>query len=391
MRVSILALSFSLLIASALAASSSEIQALNDFYQSTNGPFWYNSKNWGVGDPCSNKWFGTSCNSNGNVASIVLESNSIRGTFPPSFANLTSLTELNLYYNQLYGDFPECLTSLANLSLLDLSSNSLTGSIPSSVSNMAHLTSFNLGSNRLTGTVPPSFANITSLQELSLYHNELGGAFPVEILNSLSANGIKIDLSNNILTEFDWASWTQTATTGNIVLTLTQNLLKGNLTEQIYWPKSISLNNNFFTGTIPDRTSVSFSSLARLNLNGNFLTGSVPASITTNTLLVNVDIGYNTKLTGELPAQIASMPYLETFLFYNTALTCPQDSQWDSFEAHVSTSCPYHYNYSSYDHYTNPWVWITIGYISAILFVICLVSVIVFFATRKRRVVVIAN
>ena len=40
----------------------SQIDALTDLYNSTNGPYWFIHTNWLEGDPCSNQWYGIGCN-----------------------------------------------------------------------------------------------------------------------------------------------------------------------------------------------------------------------------------------------------------------------------------------------------------------------------------------
>ena len=45
----------------------SQIDALTDLYNSTNGPSWTTQTNWLEGDPCSNQWFGVTCNNRSSV------------------------------------------------------------------------------------------------------------------------------------------------------------------------------------------------------------------------------------------------------------------------------------------------------------------------------------
>ena len=45
----------------------SQIDALTDLYTSTNGLYWTVKLNWLEGDPCSNHWYGVTCN---NVSSV---------------------------------------------------------------------------------------------------------------------------------------------------------------------------------------------------------------------------------------------------------------------------------------------------------------------------------
>jgi hypothetical protein len=49
------------------AATPQQILALEELYNSTNGPSWINSTNWLEGDPCSNSWFGINCSETGAI------------------------------------------------------------------------------------------------------------------------------------------------------------------------------------------------------------------------------------------------------------------------------------------------------------------------------------
>ena len=46
----------------------SQIDALTDLYTHNNGPYWRIQTNWLEGDPCSNQWYGVTCN---NVSSVI--------------------------------------------------------------------------------------------------------------------------------------------------------------------------------------------------------------------------------------------------------------------------------------------------------------------------------
>lgn len=39
----------------------SEINALKDLFNTTNGAYWRDNTNWMLGDPCQNKWYGVAC------------------------------------------------------------------------------------------------------------------------------------------------------------------------------------------------------------------------------------------------------------------------------------------------------------------------------------------
>ena len=50
----------------------SQIDALTDIYNSTNGPYWTTQTNWLVGNPCTNQWYGVSCNTNLSVEGLFV-------------------------------------------------------------------------------------------------------------------------------------------------------------------------------------------------------------------------------------------------------------------------------------------------------------------------------
>ena len=50
----------------------SQIDALTDLYNSTNGPSWRIQRNWLEGDPCSNQWYGVTCNSIPSVTKLFV-------------------------------------------------------------------------------------------------------------------------------------------------------------------------------------------------------------------------------------------------------------------------------------------------------------------------------
>ncbi len=49
------------------AAPYNQVMALNELFHSTNGKWWDNSENWGVGDPCEEGWYGVFCAENGDM------------------------------------------------------------------------------------------------------------------------------------------------------------------------------------------------------------------------------------------------------------------------------------------------------------------------------------
>ena len=114
-----------------------ERDALVALYNSTGGADWTDNAGWmgAAGTECD--WYGVTC-LNGNVASLVLNNNSLSGSLPPELGNLTNLTTLYLFNNSLSGIIPSELGNLTNLTSLGLSDNSLSGSIPAELGNLTN-------------------------------------------------------------------------------------------------------------------------------------------------------------------------------------------------------------------------------------------------------------
>ena len=118
----------------------SQQDALTAFYQSTGGPDWFDSRNWGTSRPLRD-WHGIIVDDDGRVTELHLRKNGLTGPIPPELGNLTSLRELNLSFN------------------------GLTGPIPPELGNLTSLVRLNLDFNGLTGPIPPELGNLTSLRD----------------------------------------------------------------------------------------------------------------------------------------------------------------------------------------------------------------------------------
>ena len=95
-----------------------ELVALNDIFNTMNGPNWPSKNNWGNGDPCTSAWAGVVC-TNGSVTSLLLSANSLTGSFPSTLVGLRNLTTFSGYGNSIIGNissifsvFPPSLVSL---------------------------------------------------------------------------------------------------------------------------------------------------------------------------------------------------------------------------------------------------------------------------------------
>ncbi|XP_026444830.1 leucine-rich repeat protein 1-like [Papaver somniferum] len=92
--------------------------------------------------PC--KWYGITCNNEGNVAELNVTGFGLQGT----------LNNFNFSYFQTFGSIPRETGKLTSLTLLSLSNNNLKGSIPTSLTNLTSLAFLRLNNNRLSSIIP---------------------------------------------------------------------------------------------------------------------------------------------------------------------------------------------------------------------------------------------
>eukprot|EP00793_Prasinoderma_coloniale_P000083 PRCOL_00005591-RA len=254
------------------------------------------------------------------LTELHLQGNDFVGTVTPElFSSHTNFVELKLGRNQdltIRGGLSEDIFKHTNLRGLDLSGMKLNGTIPESVGGLKHLKFLNLGRNKLTGPLPASFSNLTYLTELGLQENKLSG----------SVSGLRgvwrledLNLANN---SFDGEIAKDTFT-------------------KMYWLRSVHLEGNAFTGTVPDLGAPG----VPLQLTGGIIVsdnhfsdfGTIAKGthvfayiITSNNLtdlrgachqgvtIESLDVSFN-PLTG-IPPCLCDIPGLTTFIAQNATL-----------------------------------------------------------------------
>jgi hypothetical protein len=264
--------------------SGPEYDKLLEIYNSTNGPMWTNSTNWGAGDACS--WHGIACDQDGtpsdntsHVTSMDLDTNNLTG-YLPALTALSNLQYFDLRLNHLTGPIPclstdnPCFSGLTALQTFDLQYNQLSGSIPV-LEGLTDLQYFNVQSNELTGPIP-ALTGLTNLKYFDVQFNQLTGSIP--------------DLAG--------------------------------LTHLVFF----AVTNNQLTGPVPGLTGLA--DLQIFGVGANQLTGTIPAL----TGLTSLKYFYvdNNKLTGAVPTAPASL--ILAILCPNPLDTTPSanDVAWDS-------------------------------------------------------------
>mmetsp|Transcript_12844 Transcript_12844/g.19887 ORF Transcript_12844/g.19887 Transcript_12844/m.19887 type:complete len:865 (+) Transcript_12844:220-2814(+) len=276
-------------------------------------------------------------NDDGDVTSIDLRRNNLRGAFPSDvFRALPFLKALDLSDNALAGTISKDIGQLSGLEYFNFTANNIAGSLPDSIGDMALLKVFHMSFNQLDHTIPYSIYKLEKLRDLDLSRNSLAATIPHEIgamkelislnlaYNSLEGSLphelnnmqslVKLDVSYNKLqsslpNEIGAVTYLRS-------LNLSHNQFAGDL------PKSIGnlehldelhLNDNDFKGIIPTELS-KLDALDVLNLSNNHFSGIFPIWLTHLFGLKELDIS-NNAIKGEIPQSIADMKNLRILNF----------------------------------------------------------------------------
>lgn len=222
----------------------------------------------------------------GEVTSVYLPQNNVKGTLPTEIGLLSSMKLLRLNSNELSGNLPSELSKLTNLVDLQLNHNFLTGTIPTLFNNFwKDLEILNFANNLLTGTVPNDITTLhKSLAVLALDDNLLEGS----VADSMGA-----------LTELAYLYLEQNGFND----TLNDGFLIG-LDDLM----QLDLSDNKFNGDFPPHL-LQHDNLTLIDLHDNQIT-NFPSSIPINTVLGFLAL-HNNNFSDEIPISIVNLRNLE--------------------------------------------------------------------------------
>ncbi|XP_059652149.1 leucine-rich repeat receptor protein kinase HPCA1-like isoform X2 [Cornus florida] len=303
---------------------------------------------WAGLDPCGESWEGIMC-TNSRVTSIKLASmnltgqlsgdlqylyelqildlsynKGLTGPLPPPIGNMKKLSSLILVGCSFSGLIPDTIGSLQQLVYLSLNSNSFTGPIPPSLGNLSNLYWLDLADNKLTGTIPVSNGTTPGLDMLvhtKHFHfgsNQLNGEIPSKLFSS-SMVLIHLLLENNQLIGKIPANLGLVQTLE--VVRLDRNSLSGSVPSNLNNLSHVNelfLSNNKLTGPIPNLTGMNFLNYVDMS-NNTFDISDVPRWFSTILSLTTLKME-QTRLQGELPVALFSLPQLQTVILRNNEI-----------------------------------------------------------------------
>ncbi|GAV77370.1 Pkinase_Tyr domain-containing protein [Cephalotus follicularis] len=307
--------------------------------------------NWVGSDPCGNSWDGIQC-VNSRVASIILSGIGLIGNLSEDIQYLSELQTLDLSSNRgLAGAIPPAIGNLKKLSSLVLAGCSFSGSIPDTIGSLTQLISLDLNSNQFTGKIPLSVGKLSNLYLLDLTENQLNGTIPVSdgtqpgldmLINTKHFHLGQNQLSGTIPPQLFSPNMTL------IHLLVDSNQLHGNIPSTIVLVQTLEvlrLDSNSLNGPIPLNLT-KLGNMSQLYLSNNQLTGPLP-NLTGMNLLTYVDMSNNsfdvsnvstwfpsledlslltslimenTRLQGQIPVTLFSLPQLQTVVLQNNQI-----------------------------------------------------------------------
>ncbi|CDP05565.1 unnamed protein product [Coffea canephora] len=253
-----------------------------------------------------------------------------------------SLTYLDLSWNNLQGSIPSEIGQLINLTYLDLSHNNVHGSIPREIGQLSKLTNLLLTRNSLNGTIPTNLGQLTKLQAFDVRSNSLTGVLSEDHFAKLrelkyldlTGNSLALNVSSSWVPPFQLQEiWMQSIIVGPRfpawlrtqneleVLDMRNASISGAipswfLSKNKSFPLGLYLSHNFLAGHIPQLQRV----LSVLALNDNRFTGTIPEDLCKSENLSELDLS-NNLLSGRVPLCLGNLRGLQYLILANNSLS----------------------------------------------------------------------
>jgi hypothetical protein len=226
-----------------------------------------------------------------NLVNVQIYDNFFSGnlTYMQDFHEMT----YNIFSNNMFTN----ALPFANWTVLliyEASNNFFTGTFPNLYSNLCFLEEFKIGNNFLTGSLGTSTTIFgVVLTEFNVSYNLFTGSIPVVGCNN-----------RRIITAYDHGNYCWNLTLIAAFREKRAQLVNTTFTQIDAVFSTLMLNNNFFTGPLPEFTCL-FTQLSLISFSNNQLTGPIPLNYSllrfTNQFTIN-----NNKLNGPIGSVLSA-------------------------------------------------------------------------------------
>ncbi|WVZ15792.1 hypothetical protein V8G54_013358 [Vigna mungo] len=309
---------------------------------------------------------------------LGLRSCNLGPTFPNWLQTQTSIIFLDISNSNLNDSVPDWFwNNLQNMGKLNMSYNNLIGTIPNISLKLLHRPFIFLHSNQFEGKIPPF---LLQASKLKLSKNKFSNLFSFLCDQSISANLLSLDLSNNQMKGQLPNCWkyvdsllfldlSNNKLSGKIpvsmgslvnleVLILRNNNLMGELPSTLKNCNNlimVDVSENMLSGPIPSWIGESMQQLIILNMRGNHFSGHLPVNLCYLKRIQSLDLSRN-YLSRGIPTCLKDLTVMSEKII-NRGATLNQIYWSFNFTYHE----PYAPFLSSFDNYTLNITWIRKG------------------------------
>ncbi len=329
--------------------SETDSLALVALYNATDGLNWNNNSGWLEEGVTVSEWYGVTVQE-GRVRNVELCRNSLNGTIPQEFYDLSALWYFSFCDENLSGQILQHIGSFPELNGISIQNTQMDGFISQEIGTLQNLWNMDIRFNNFSGSIPAEICN-TNIQYLSLDYNNFGtedcSALQCLMDKNVEFQGDKFQIQQSGKSLFGecgiFPPFEPVAEQDSLALVALYDSTNGdNWNNNQNWKsnypvsfwygidlwdgrvRSISLCGNYLDGVIP----IEFYDLTGLNnivLCNNNLYGNILPEIGNLVEINNINLNFN-QLEGSLPKNISNCNFLNSLdLQYNNFTLLPAE------------------------------------------------------------------